>query len=193
MDKEKIMEATKALIEAINEDPNREGLMGTPLRVARACEKIYGGYAIAPAEHLDKQFLIEKSNGIILVKDIELYSMCEHHMLPFEGTCHIAYIPEKVETKSGSRYKVFGVSKLVRMMEGYARRLQIQERLTAQIADAISSKGVLGCMVVIEATHRCMCMRGVEKQHSSMITSEMRGVFFDNQATREETLHLMGM
>jgi len=177
----------KAIIEilkTIGEDPEREGLVETPKRVVESMKHLYSGYKEDPKRHLKKQFVMNDYNGMVVMKNIELYSMCEHHLLPFTGICHICYIPNG---------KVFGASKLARLMEGYARRAQIQERLTKQIADAIEEAGAKGVMVIIEAKHHCMCSRGVGKQNSVMVTSDVRGAFKQNYETRMEGLALIKM
>lgn len=172
------------LLKEIGEDPEREGLVDTPKRVAEAYRFLTRGYHQNIDEVLNNAFFTAEDNHMVIVKDIELYSLCEHHMLPFIGKCHIGYIPEK---------KVIGVSKLARIVDMYARRLQIQERLTDQIAHVLMDKlGVQGVGVVIEAQHLCMMMRGVEKQNSKMITSAMHGTFRSQIATRTEFLRLIG-
>jgi GTP cyclohydrolase I len=166
-------------LEFIGENPNREGIVETPKRVVKSWKELYAGYQMDPKDMV-KVFECEGYQGMVLLKDIEMYSTCEHHMLPFVGKCHIAYIPDK---------KVIGISKLARIMEVYARRLQIQEKLTDQIADCLMDllkpKGVA---VQIEADHFCMRMRGVGKQNSHMVTTSLRGNFNDNPATRQEFL-----
>ena len=173
----------EVLIE-IGEDPQREGLVKTPQRVAAALAFLTSGTRADPVKLVNGAIFTQKTNSMVIVKNIELYSLCEHHMLPFFGRCHIGYIP------SG---KVFGVSKLARLVDMYARRLQLQERLTEQISqevmDSIDAKGV---GVMIEARHLCMMMRGVEKQNSVMVTSSVLGTFRESQATREEFLALIG-
>lgn len=183
VDSKKIRAAVKMILEAIGEDPQREGLKETPARVARMYKDIFSGLAEDPEKHLCKKFT-EDHDEMVLVKDIPLYSMCEHHLLPFYGMAHIAYIP-----KNG---KVTGLSKLVRVMEGFARRPQLQEKLTSQIADAIV-KGLdpHGVMVIIEAEHMCMTMRGVRKPGSRTVTSAVRGLFERSVATRAEALQLI--
>ena len=171
MDREKIMAAVKLFIEGIGEDPTREGLIDTPERVARMCEEMFGGLHEDPGEHLSKQFPAPGSE-LVIEKDIVFYSTCEHHLLPFFGKVHIAYIPTD---------KVAGLSKLPRAVEVFARRPQIQEQMTVQIADAVerflSPKGV---MVVIEAEHTCMTMRGVKKHGVMTITTATRGLYTDD-------------
>jgi GTP cyclohydrolase I len=174
---------SKLLVE-LGEDPEREGLKDTPVRVAKSYKFLTNGYHQNIDELLNDAFFTAEDNHMIIVKDIELYSLCEHHMLPFIGKCHIGYIPDK---------KVIGVSKLARVVDMYARRLQIQERLTNQIAHVLMDKvGAQGVGVVIEAQHLCMMMRGVEKQNSKMITSAMHGTFRSQLATRTEFLRLIG-
>ena len=171
MDKEKIIAATRMFLEGIGEDPDREGLIETPERVARMCEQVYGGLAEDPGEHLLKQFTAPDSE-LVIEKNIVFYSTCEHHLLPFFGKAHIAYIPDG---------KVAGLSKLPRTVETFSRRPQIQEQMTIQIADALDRylkpKGV---MVVIEAEHTCMTMRGVKKPGVKTVTMATRGEFKDN-------------
>ena len=171
MDKEKIEQAVRLFLEGIGEDPNREGLLGTPDRVARMCSEIYGGLGQDAGQYLHTTFEA-KNNELILEKDIDLYSVCEHHLLPFYGKAHIAYIPDG---------RVAGLSKLARTIEVLAKRPQIQEQLTAQTADALMEhlkpKGV---MVVIEAEHMCMTMRGVRKPGTKTLTYVCRGVFENN-------------
>jgi GTP cyclohydrolase IA len=172
----------KQWIAKIGEDPEREGLRNTPRRTAEAWAYMTRGYQQDPAEVLNSAVFEVEANHMVIVRDIEIYSICEHHLLPFFGVCHIGYIP---------RGKVLGVSKLARLADMFARRLQLQERLTNQIArslmDALEPEGV---GVIIEARHLCMMMRGVEKQNSCMVTSAMLGSFHDSVATRNEFLHL---
>lgn len=174
----------RQLLVAIGEDPNRDGLKRTPERVAESWKFLTRGYTQDVNEVINSAVFEVEANHMIIVKDIEIYSLCEHHLLPFFGRCHIGYIP---------RGKVLGVSKLARLVEIFARRLQLQERLTNQIArelmDHLEPEGV---GVVIEARHLCMMMRGVEKQNSSMITSAMLGSFHNATATRTEFLELVG-
>lgn len=168
MDYEKICQAVRLFLLGIGEDPNREGLVDTPDRVARMCEEVYGGLGKTPEEHLAKQFN-SGSSDMVLVKDITFYSTCEHHLLPFYGKVHIGYIPDG---------KVVGLSKLARTVEVYARRPQIQEQLTGQIADALMTYlKPLGAMVMIEAEHTCMTMRGIKKPGSTTVTYATRGIF----------------
>ena len=168
MDYDKIKQAVKMFLEGIGEDVNREGLLETPDRVARMCEEIYGGMGKTAEEHLSKQFTVD-NNDIVLVKDIMFYSTCEHHLLPFFGKAHIAYIPDG---------KVVGLSKLARTVEVYARRPQIQEQLTSQIANALEEYlAPKGVMVMLEAEHMCMSMRGIKKPGSQTVTYAARGCF----------------
>jgi GTP cyclohydrolase I len=173
----------RKILEKIGENPSREGLIDTPTRVEKSYEYIFGGYKINPEEILQKAIFTESADEMIIIKDIEIYSMCEHHILPFFGKCHIGYVPQG---------KIYGVSKLARVVDAFARRLQIQERLTQQIAETIMkpifAKGV---GVVIEAKHMCMMMRGVEKQNSVMTTSTMLGCFRSDPRTRDEFLNLL--
>lgn len=178
-----MQEIYRKLIESIGEDPDREGLCDTPKRAAAAMKFLTKGYAEDAGSVINGALFESHSDDMIVVKDIELYSLCEHHMLPFIGKCHVAYIPAE---------KVLGLSKIARVVEVYARRLQIQERLTRQIADAIlEHTGARGVGVVVEAQHLCMMMRGVEKQNSVMKTSSMLGVFRDHNETRTEFLNLI--
>lgn len=172
------------LISKIGEDPNREGLLNTPDRAAKAMEFLTRGYHQKLEDVINDAIFNVDDNHMIIVKDIELYSLCEHHMLPFFGKCHIGYIPEG---------KVLGVSKLARIVDLFARRLQIQERLTNQVANSLmDTLAPEGVGVVIEAQHLCMMMRGVEKQNSCMVTSAMLGSFRKEQSTRNEFLKLIG-
>ena len=167
----------------VGEDPEREGLRKTPERVAKSYDFLLSGYRINPDDVVGDAIFHEECNHMIIVRDIEVYSLCEHHMLPFYGRCHIGYIP---------RGKVFGVSKLARLVDCFARRLQIQERLTQQIATYIKQKvDAEGVGVVMECHHLCMMMRGVEKQNSCMVTSAMHGSFLRSAATRNEFLRLI--
>jgi GTP cyclohydrolase IA len=178
------MEQTfRDLLEAVGEDPNREGLLRTPTRAAKAFEFLTNGYRQDLDEIINGAIFSSEASEIILVKDIELYSMCEHHLLPFIGRAHVAYIP------SG---KVIGLSKIARIVDVFARRLQIQEQLTVQVADALmKTLHPTGVAVVIEAKHLCMMMRGVEKQNSVMKTSCLLGSFKDDARTRSEFLSLL--
>ena len=183
MDYKKIEDIVKELLIEIGEDPNREGLLLTPQRVARSLEFLTSGYRADMKSLINGAIFAQEINNMVIARDIELYSLCEHHMLPFFGRVHIGYIPKG---------KIFGVSKLAKLADMYARRLQVQERLTEQIAhaimDAIQPEGV---GVIIEAQHLCMMMRGVEKQNSMMVTSSVLGSFHDSAATRNEFLSLL--
>ena len=180
----RIQAAVREILLAVGEDPDREGLLETPARVARMYDEILAGMREEPREHSQKQFNTDKHGELVLVKDIPIYSLCEHHMLPFYGRAHIAYIP-----KDG---RITGLSKLARMADGYARRLQVQERLTTQMADAVMD--VLqprGVLVVIEAEHMCMTMRGVQKPGSLTVTSAVRGYFEKDVKARAEAMSLI--
>src|SRR5215211_7393173 len=173
----------RRLLVEIGEDPDREGLLNTPKRVEKALAFLTSGYSMDVDEVLNDALFTVDYSEMVIVKDIDFYSLCEHHLLPFFGKCHVAYIPTN---------KVIGLSKIPRLVEMFARRLQIQERLTSQIADTIREKiRPLGVAVVVEATHLCMSMRGVEKQNSFAVTSSMLGAFRDNARTRMEFLELI--
>ncbi len=180
----RIAELVRRLLIELGEDPQREGLQKTPLRVARSLLFLTSGYGRDPKEVVNNAVFESHANNMIIVRDIEVFSLCEHHMLPFFGRCHIGYIARK---------QVLGASKLARIVDLYARRLQIQERLTAQVArqiqHAVDAEGV---GVVMECRHLCMMMRGVEKQNSVMTTSSVLGSFHDDAATRTEFLNLIG-
>ncbi|MGR6836533.1 GTP cyclohydrolase I FolE [Syntrophomonas erecta] len=183
IDKEKIKKAVLMILEAIGEDPNREGLVNTPKRLANMYQEIFSGLNTEPKDYLQVCFS-EYHDELVLVKDIPLYSMCEHHLLPFYGKAHVAYIP-----RGG---KVVGISKLARVVEAYARRPQLQERLTSQIADCINDTLCpQGVGVVIEAEHMCMTMRGIRKPGSLTVTSAVRGLFETRPETRAEMLSLI--
>ena len=181
---EKIESIILDLLKEIGEDPEREGLQKTPHRVAKSWTTFAKGYKQTPEEVVGDAIFNEQCDEVIAVKDIDFFSLCEHHLLPFKGVVHVGYLPEK---------KIIGLSKIPRIVDIYARRLQVQERLTQQVADALqdvlSPKGVA---VVIEAEHLCMQMRGVEKKSSFMITSAVRGAFRENNKTREEFLSIIG-
>lgn len=182
---ELLAEHYKAILQLIGENPEREGLLSTPERVAKAMQFLMQGYNTDPKELINKAKFKEDYQQMVLVKDIELYSMCEHHMIPFYGKAHVAYIPNGYIT---------GLSKIARVVEAFARRLQIQERLTVQIRDAIQETlHPLGVAVVIEASHMCMQMRGVQKQNSVTTTSAFTGAFLTQNKTREEFIHLIGV
>ena len=169
-------------LELIGEDPEREGLLKTPSRVAKAMEFLTQGYASSAEEVVGRGIFKEDHDNMIMVRDIELYSLCEHHMLPFFGKAHVAYIPNG---------KIVGLSKIPRIVDVYARRLQVQERLTEQIAEGLCRVlNPSGVGVVVEAYHLCMMMRGVEKQNSKTITSALRGAFREDPKTRDEFLRL---
>ena len=173
----------REILKGLGEDPEREGLLDTPKRAAKAMQYLCHGYEQNLDEIVNGALFASDNDEMVILKDIELYSLCEHHLLPFIGKAHVAYIPTG---------KVLGLSKLARIVDMYARRLQIQENLTRQIADAIQQvTQAAGVAVVIEAKHMCMMMRGVEKQNSSMITSVMLGEFRENAATRSEFLSLI--
>ncbi len=184
IDKDKVKTAVSMLLEAIGEDASREGLKDTPDRVARMYEEIFAGYEDDAAVRLSRQFDVEGTDsGIVIEKDIAFYSMCEHHMLPFFGKVHIAYIPDK---------KIVGLSKLARTVEVFARRLQVQERFTAQIADAVIEElGAKGVLVVACAEHTCMTMRGVKKPGTQTVTMAERGLFKDDPAMKNMALGLI--
>ena len=173
----------KQLLAGLGEDPSREGLRDTPKRMEKSLRFLTSGYATNVDAMLNNALFTVDYNEMVIVKDIDFYSLCEHHLLPFFGKCHIAYIP---------RHKVIGLSKIPRLVDVFARRLQIQERLTNQIAETVREKiDPLGVAVVCEATHLCMSMRGVEKQNSCAVTSAMLGSFRDNARTRMEFLELI--
>ena len=181
MDSEKIKEGVKLILEGIGEDVSREGLLDTPDRIARMCEEIFGGLTMDAADHLQKQFSAT-NNNIVLEKDITFYSVCEHHLLPFYGKAHVAYIPDE---------KVAGLSKLARTVEVFARRPQIQENMTAQIADAIEKNlQPKGVMVMLEAEHMCMTMRGVQKPGTLTSTIVTRGVFETDYSLQQTFLQM---
>ncbi len=173
-----------ALLRVLDPDPEREGLERTPARVARALAFLTKGYGEDPREVINGALFAEDYSEMIVVKDIDFYSLCEHHILPFFGKAHVAYIPH---------HRIVGLSKLARLVEVFARRLQVQERLTTQVAGTIAEQlEPLGVAVVLEAEHLCMRMRGVEKQNSTVVTSAMLGVFREHQKTREEFMTLIG-
>lgn len=184
MDLEKIEQAVYMILEAIGEDPDREGLIDTPKRVARMYAEVFSGLHQDPSQHFNVQFTEEEHEEMVIVKDIPVYSMCEHHLVPFYGKAHVAYIPRKG--------KITGLSKFARVVEGFAHRPQLQERLTSQIANAVMDElDPLGVVVVIEAEHMCMTMRGVKKAGSQTMTSAVRGVFKTNDSTRSEAFSMI--
>ncbi len=182
IDTQRIEKAVREILEAIGEDPNREGIKGTPARVGRMYAELTAGMEQDPKEHI-KSVFTEDYNEIVLLRDIPFYSICEHHMMPFIGSAHVAYLPDG---------KVLGVSKLARIVDCFARRLQVQERLTDQIAgfimDSLKPKGVA---IVLEASHSCMTIRGIKKPGSMMVTSALRGIFIRDPRSRAEVLGLM--
>ncbi len=178
-----MQELVRSLLKALGEDPDREGLVNTPRRVEKALTFLTSGYDADIDQVLNNALFTVDYSEMVIVKDIDFYSLCEHHLLPFFGKCHVAYLPSN---------KVIGLSKIPRIVEMFARRLQVQERLTSQIAETIKDKiAPLGVAVVVEATHLCMSMRGVEKQNASAITSSMLGTFRSDARTRMEFLELI--
>lgn len=181
---EKLIELYKEVIEQIDPDSSREGLEKTPLRMAKSMQFLTHGYNLDPRKILESATFNEDYKQMVIVKDIELYSLCEHHIIPFFGKVHVAYIPNG---------KITGLSKIARVVDAFSRRLQVQERLTMQIRDCIhDSLNPLGVAVVIEAHHLCMMMRGVQKQNSVTTTSAFTGAFLSDTRTREEFIHLIG-
>ncbi len=184
MNKERVAQLIRELLIEVGEDPDREGLARTPDRVAAAYEYLLSGYTTDPREVINGAVFEAHANNMIICRDIEVYSLCEHHLLPFFGRCHVGYI---------ARSKVIGLSKLARIVDCYARRLQVQERLTAQIArEVMEATGAEGVGVVMECRHLCMMMRGVQKQNSVMTTSSVLGSFHHEEPTRLEFLNLIG-
>ncbi len=182
VDHEAIKLAVRQILKAVGEDPDREGLLETPRRVAKMYEEMFVGLTLDPGRHLDVTFE-ESYDEIVLVRDIEFTSMCEHHLLPFKGVAHVAYIPNG---------RVTGLSKLARVVDEVARRPQVQERMTQTIADLIEDRlGSSAVGVIVQAEHSCMSMRGIRKQGSMTVTSSMRGVFKTNQASRAELMSLI--
>ena len=180
---ERIQAAVRVLVTELGEDPSRDGLLKTPDRVAKALRFLTSGYDRDIDEVINDALFTVDYSEMVIVKDIDFYSLCEHHLLPFFGRCHVAYVP---------RDQVIGLSKVPRLVEVFSRRLQVQERLTNQIAETLTAKlNPLGVAVVVEATHLCMLMRGVEKQNSTAVTSAMRGVFRTDARTRMEFLDLL--
>jgi len=183
MDMEKIERAVSAILEAVGEDPQREGLVGTPSRVARMYDELLAGTAKDPKDEVTVIYG-EQYDEIIAVRDIPFYSICEHHLLPFHGKAHVAYLPQ------GGR--ITGLSKILRVIEVLSKRLQLQERLTRQIAEAVmSTLEPRGVMVIVEAEHLCLSMRGVRKPNTMTVTSAVEGIFRENTATRDEALQLL--
>jgi GTP cyclohydrolase I len=184
VDTKRIEAAVLEILAAVGEDPGRDGLLKTPERVARMYEELFVGFAENPADHLEVTFAADHDE-MVMVRDIPFASLCEHHMVPFMGRAHVAYIP-------GSDGRITGLSKLARLVDGFARRLQVQERMTSQIADAIEEaldpKGVL---VVVDAEHLCMSMRGVKKSGTSTVTSAVRGLFRTDTSTRFEAMQFV--
>lgn len=186
IDKARIEAAVREFLIGIGEDPDREGLQGTPDRVARACEEIFGGMQEDPGIYLRKQFHEPGNEEMVIVRDIPFSSMCEHHLLPFVGKAHVCYIP-----RDG---RITGLSKIARCVSGYARRPQLQERLTSEIADAmVRELEPLGVLVVLEAEHTCMNMRGIKAAGALTVTSAVRGTFRKDLKTMEEALRLLGL
>ena len=176
-------EEIRSILKKLGEDPTRDGLVSTPKRVDRALRFLTSGYKMSPDEVLNGALFDVAYDEMVIVRDIELFSLCEHHLLPFFGKCHVAYIPKG---------RIIGLSKIPRLVDMFARRLQVQERLTMQVAETINAKvSPKGVAVVIEAQHLCMIMRGVEKQNSVAVTSSMLGAFKDDQNTRNEFLNLV--
>ena len=184
LDKPRVEAAVREFLLAIGEDPDREGLQGTPDRVARACEELFGGIGQDPAAHLRKQFHEESGGGIVVVRDIPFHSMCEHHLLPFVGVAHVAYLPREG--------RITGLSKIARCVAGFAARPQVQERLTAQVADAmVAELEPEGVLVVMEAEHTCMTMRGIRAAGAKTTTIATRGAFDADASLRAEALSLL--
>ncbi len=179
-----LADSYRQIITVTKEDPDREGLIKTPIRAAKAFQFLTHGYGLNPEEILQAALFNEDYKQIVVVKDIEIYSLCEHHLLPFFGKAHVGYIPNG---------KIVGLSKIPRVVDAYARRLQLQERLTSQIKDCLQKVlNPIGVAVVIEAQHLCMSMRGIQKQNAIMTTSEFTGAFLKNTNTRQEFMHLIG-
>ena len=183
MENSNLQDLYAGVLSELGEDPQREGLLKTPERVAKAMKFLTNGYALNPDEIIESAIFHEEYSEMVIVKDIEVYSMCEHHMLPFFGKAHVAYIPDG---------KIVGLSKIPRVVDAYSRRLQVQERLTIEIRDAIQrTLAPKGVAVVIECAHMCMQMRGVQKQNSVTTTSAFTGLFMTNDATRKEFINLV--
>ena len=185
VDRARVEAAVRELLAGIGEDPDREGLVGTPDRVARACEELFGGIGQDPAAHLRKQFHEPESEGLVIVRDIPFHSMCEHHLLPFVGVAHVAYLPREG--------RITGLSKIARCVAGYAARPQVQERLTSEVADAmVRELDPLGVLVVMEAEHTCMTMRGIKAAGAKTTTIATRGTLATDDTARAEALSLLG-
>ena len=184
MDIERVERAVTELLSALGEDPGRDGLVKTPSRVARMYEEVVAGLSENPADHLEVTFAADHDE-MVMVRDIPFASLCEHHLVPFIGRAHVAYIP-------GEDGRITGLSKLARLVDGYAKRLQVQERMTTEIADAIEAAlDPRGVLVVVEAEHLCMSMRGVKKPGTSTVTSAVRGLFRNDSATRSEAMQFV--
>ena len=184
VDRKRIEQVVRDLLEAVGEDPDREGLVRTPERVANMYEELFAGVGKNPADHLEATFAAEHDE-MVMVRDIPFASLCEHHLIPFMGRAHVAYIP-------GDDGRITGLSKLARLVDGYAKRLQVQERMTTEIADAIEDAlKPRGVLVVVEAEHLCMSMRGVKKPGTLTITSAVRGLFRNDPATRAEAMQFV--
>jgi len=184
VDKARVERAVREILEAVGEDPDRDGLRDTPGRVARMYEEIFAGLHSDPADHLSVTFEMDHDE-MVMVRDIPFYSLCEHHMVPFIGRAHVAYIPN-------DDGRITGLSKLARLVEGYCQRPQVQERLTTQIADALVARlEPRGVLVVLQAEHLCMSMRGIRKPGTLTITSQVRGLFRTNPATRAEAMQFL--
>jgi len=182
VDKPRIERAVREILLAVGENPDREGLVKTPNRIARSYAELMAGLHDDPRRHL-KTVFTERYDEVVLLRDIQFHSLCEHHLLPFTGRAHVAYLPDG---------KVVGLSKLARLVEGYARRPQLQERLTTQIADALMEElNPIGAACIIEAVHTCMTIRGAKKHGSTMVTSALRGIFQENPSSRSEIISLM--
>jgi GTP cyclohydrolase I len=184
VDTARIEKAVTELLLAVGEDPSRDGLVKTPVRVARMYEELFAGFGQNPADHLEVTFAAEHDE-MVMVRDIPFASLCEHHLIPFIGRAHVAYIP-------GVDGRITGLSKLARLVDGYARRLQVQERMTTEIADAVEQAlDPRGVLVVVDAEHLCMSMRGVKKSGTSTVTSAVRGLFRSDAATRMEAMQFV--
>ena len=186
VDLDRIERAVAEILAAIGEDPQRDGLLATPRRVAKMYAEVCAGLHEDPAEHLRVTFEADHDE-MVLVRDIPLYSLCEHHLVPFHGRAHVAYVP-------GSDGRITGLSKIARLVDGFAKRPQVQERLTAQVADAlVEALQPRGALVIVEAEHLCMSMRGIRKPGSMTLTSAVRGIFKENAATRAEAFSMIGL